>query len=139
MHGIDASPEMIARARSKAMRAGIEVDFNTAVAEALPFPDRQLDVVLTTMMLHHLPSEPRQQCVHEIRRVLKPGGRLLAVDFAGPARERRGLIARFHRRVQFDLRDVIPMLNKAGLSSVENGAVGFGDLQFVLAAAPGGA
>ncbi len=137
MHGIDASPEMIARARSKAMRAGIEVDFNTAVAEALPFPDRQLDVVLTTMMLHHLPSEPRQQCVHEIRRVLKPGGRLLAVDFAGPARERRGLIARFHRRVQFDLRDVIPMLNKAGLSSVENGAVGFGDLQFVLAAAPG--
>jgi ubiquinone/menaquinone biosynthesis C-methylase UbiE len=139
VNGIDASPEMIARARNKAMKAGVEVVFKTAVAEALPFPDAHFDAVLATMMLHHLPSEARQQCFHEMRRVLKPDGRLLAVDFGGPARERRGLIAHFHRHNQFDLRDVIPVLSGAGLNSVESGAVGFSDLQFVLAAASSGA
>jgi ubiquinone/menaquinone biosynthesis C-methylase UbiE len=134
--GIDASPEMIVRARNKAMKAGVEVVFKNAVAEALPFPDAQFDAILTSMVLHHLPSEARQQGFREMRRVLKPGGRLLAVDFGGSGRERRGLIAHFHRQNQFDLREVIPVLSEAGLDSVESGAVGFSDLQFVLAAAP---
>jgi ubiquinone/menaquinone biosynthesis C-methylase UbiE len=139
VYGIDASPEMVARARHKAMKAGVEVVFKNAVAEALPFRDVQFDAVLTSMVLHHLPSEARQQCFREIRRVLKPGGRLLAVDFGGSERERRGLIAHFHRHIQFDLREVIPPLSEAGLNSVESGAVGFSDLQFILAAAPSGA
>jgi ubiquinone/menaquinone biosynthesis C-methylase UbiE len=130
---------MIARARNKAMKAGIEVVFENAVAEALPFSDAQFDAVLATMMLHHLPSEARQQCVCETRQVLKPGGRLLAVDFGGTGRERRGLIAHVHRRIHFDLREVIPVMSEAGLDSVESGAVGFSGLQFVLAAAPSGA
>jgi hypothetical protein len=46
------------------------------------------------------------------------------------------LIAHFHRRNQFDLREVLPVLSEAGLNTVESGAVGFSDLQFVLAAAP---
>jgi ubiquinone/menaquinone biosynthesis C-methylase UbiE len=136
VYGIDASPEMIARARNKAMKAGVEVVFKNAVAEALPFPDAHFDAVLTSMVLHHLPREARQQSFREMRRVLKPGGRLLAVDFGGSARERRGLIAHFHRRNQFDLREVLPVLSEAGLNSVESGTVGFSDLQFVLAAAP---
>src|SRR5512138_146050 len=37
--GIDASPEMIARARKKADKAGLEIAFDTGVAEALPFHD----------------------------------------------------------------------------------------------------
>ena len=78
--GIDASPEMIARATSKAARAGLDVRFENAVAESLPFPDAQFDVVLSTLMLHHLPRKVRQQCAREIRRVLKPGGHLLVVD-----------------------------------------------------------
>jgi ubiquinone/menaquinone biosynthesis C-methylase UbiE len=137
--GIDASPEMIARARNKAMRAGAEVAFKNAVAEALPFSDAQFDVVLASMMLHHLPSEARQQCVREMRRVLKPGGRLLAVEFGGSDPERRGLIARLHRHTLFDLREVVPALRDAGLNRVSSGAVGFSDLQFVLASAPSGA
>src|SRR6266498_1164960 len=50
--GVDAAPEMIARATSKAAKAGIAVRFENAVAEALPFPDRQFDAVLSTLMLH---------------------------------------------------------------------------------------
>src|SRR5262249_5497440 len=52
--GIDASSAMIARATSKATKAGLDVGFKNAAAEALPFPDTQFDVVLSTLMLHHL-------------------------------------------------------------------------------------
>lgn len=139
VYGIDASPEMIARAGNKAMKAGIEVVFKNAVAEALPFPDAQFDAVLTTVMLHHLPRKARQQCACEIRRVLKPGGRVLAVDFGGAAQGRRSLLAHIHRHGHVNLRDIIAVLSEAGLNSVESGAVGISDLHFVLAAAPSGA
>lgn len=135
VHGIDASPEMIARARKKAMKAGIDVVFKNAVAEALPFPNAQFDAVLASMVIHHLPSEARQQCAREMRRVLKPGGRLLAVDFGGSGRERRGLISHLHRHRHFDLREVVPVLSEAGLNPFESGAVGFLNLHFVLAVA----
>jgi ubiquinone/menaquinone biosynthesis C-methylase UbiE len=137
VYGIDASPEMIARAGKKARRAGAEVVFTHAVAEALPFPDAHFDAVLSTVMLHHLPRNARQQCAYEIRRVLKPGGRVLAVDFGGPARERRGLFAHVHRHGHVNLPDMIALLSEAGLNMVESGAVGMRDLQFVLATAPG--
>ncbi len=140
VHAIDASPEMIARARKKARKAAVEVVFDTAVAEALPFAPATFDVVLSTVMLHHLPAEACRQCMREIRRVLRPGGRLLAVDFGGPAHARRSLIAHlFDRHVHFDLRDMVPVLNELGLSGVASGAVGFRDLHYVRAAAPSGA
>jgi SAM-dependent methyltransferase len=133
VYGIDASPEMIARASKKAKKADVDVAFKNGLAEALPFPDARFDAVLTTVMLHHLPRKPRQQCVGEMRRVLKPDGRVLAVDFGGTSREREGVIARSHRHGHVDLRDLITVLSEAGLNSVESGAVGIHDLQFVLA------
>src|SRR5215470_5737582 len=53
VEGIDASPEMIARAWKKASKAGVDVRFTTGVVEALPFPDARYDVLLSTLMLHH--------------------------------------------------------------------------------------
>ena len=139
VYGIDASTEMIARASKKARKAGVEVVFQNGLAEALPFPDAQFDAVLSTVMLHHLPPKARQQCACETRRVLKPGGRVLAVDF-GAAQEKRSLLTHIHRRHgHVSLPNIIAMLREAGLNSVESGAVGIRDLQFVLATAPGGA
>lgn len=89
VYGIDASPEMIAWADRKAKRAGLDVVFKNAAAQALPFHDAQFDAVLATVMLHHLPRKARQECFREIGRVLKPGGRALAVDFAAPARKKK--------------------------------------------------
>lgn len=137
VHGIDASPEMIDRAKRKAVKAGVDVAFQTGIVEALPFPDAQFDAVVSSLMLHHLPKPVRRQCAREIRRVLKPGGRVLAVDFAAPARERRGLLARFHRHGHLALRDIVELLGEAGLSVVESGSVGVSDLRFAVATAPG--
>ncbi len=136
VHGIDASPEMLARAEKKARRAGIEVSFKNAAAQALPFPDAQFDAVLSTVMLHHLPRKGREECAREIRRALKPGGRALVVDFAAVAREQKGLLAHFHRHGHVSLRDMVALLRQAGLDIVESGAVGFRDLQFALGTAP---
>ena len=135
VYGIDASPEMIARADRKAQKAGMDVVFRNALAESLPFPDAQFDVVLATVMLHHLPRAPRQQGVREMRRVLKPGGRLLAVDFGG-AGSPHGLFSHFHRHGRIDPRDLAAPVSDSGLSIVESAAVGMRDLQFVLATAP---
>jgi ubiquinone/menaquinone biosynthesis C-methylase UbiE len=135
-YGIDASPEMIARADRKAKKAGIEVVFKNGVVEALPFPDAQFDVVFSTLMLHHLPREAREKCAREMRRVLKPGGRVLAVDFSSP-QKKRSLLGHFHHRHgHVELRDMIALLSEAGLNVVKSGALGIRDMQFALAKAP---
>ena len=136
VHGIDASPEMIELAKRKATKSGVDVMFHTAIVEALPFPDAHFDAVTSTLMLHHLPRLLRQQCASEMRRVLKPGGRVLAVDFTTPARERKGLIARFHRHGALALPDITALLSEAGMHVVESGSVGVSDLHFAFATAP---
>jgi ubiquinone/menaquinone biosynthesis C-methylase UbiE len=135
VYGIDASPEMIARASKKARKAGVEIVLKKGLVEALPFPDVHFDAVLSTVMLHHLPGKLRSQCVAEIRRVLKPGGRVLVVDF-GTSPGERGIVAHFHRHGHISLAEIVSIFQKTGLSIVESGAVGIGDLQFVLAEAP---
>jgi len=136
VYGIDASREMIARAAMKARKARVEVVFQNAAAQALPFPDAQFDAVLNTVMLHHLPRKAREQCAQEIRRVLKPGGRVLVVEFATPPRKKKGFFAHLHRHGHLSLDDLTTVLGDAGLTIVESGAVGIGDLHFALATAP---
>ncbi|MCI0857243.1 MAG: methyltransferase domain-containing protein, partial [Chloroflexi bacterium] len=85
VHGIDASPEMIEVACRKADKAGADVRFQVGLFEDIPFPDDQFDLALSSLMLHHLPDELKREGFAEIYRVLKPGGRLLTVDFGAPS------------------------------------------------------
>ena len=133
--GIDASHEMIARADKKARRAGVEVDFRNALVESLPFGEGQFDVALSTLMLHHLPGKLRSQCAAEVRRVLKPGGRLLAIDF-GTAPGTKGIVAHFHRHGHINQAEMLTIFRDAGMRIGESAAVGIGDLEYVLAVAP---
>jgi ubiquinone/menaquinone biosynthesis C-methylase UbiE len=139
--GIDASPEMIARAHKKAKKAAADVVFENAFVESLPFPDATFDVVLSTTMLHHLPDKARRQCLHEVARVLKPAGRLLAVDFGGPVSETRSWVAKLHRHGRIDLCRLTSLVSEAGLKVLESGPIAqrFGlmsDLHFILAETP---
>lgn len=136
VYGVDASQEMLARATGKATKVGAEVVFRHGIVERLPFPDGQFDAVLSTVMLHHLGREARLQCAHEVRRVLKAGGRMLAVDFAIPAQGKKGLLDHFHHHGYVNIQDIVALLTEAGLKTLKSGAVGIGDLQFVLASAP---
>jgi ubiquinone/menaquinone biosynthesis C-methylase UbiE len=133
VYGIDASPEMIERARQKASRRGIEVSFEAALLETLPFPDAKFDVVITSFVLHHFPADLLQQCLKEIRRVLKRDGQLVAIDFAASGHH-HGLFRRHdHPHDTFNLYAIAPSLNAAGLVVRERGDVGFARAVFMRA------
>lgn len=93
--GVDPSPVQITRAHTKAARRHLPVEFQVGVIERLPFPDQTFDVVLSTLMMHHLPEPLKRQGLAEIARVLKPGGRLVIADF-NPKKDRQGPAVRFH-------------------------------------------
>ena len=80
--GLDPSSEMIALATKKAARSKHPARFQIAGVEAIPAPDNHFDVVLASLMLHHLSPELQQRAFAEIRRVLGPKGRFLALDFS---------------------------------------------------------
>lgn len=71
--GIDASPGMLEQARR---RLGADADLRVAdLADPLPFPDEAFDDVVASLVLHYLRDwEPT---LGELRRVLRPGGRLI--------------------------------------------------------------
>jgi ubiquinone/menaquinone biosynthesis C-methylase UbiE len=133
VYGIDPAPEMIAVARAKAARLGRTVDFQIGLIEALAFPDATFDVVLSSLMMHHLPDDLKRQGLAEIARVLKPGGRLLIVDIKRPiGRIDRVMGTLFlHGGLRSGVQDLPPLLQAAGFTGIESGATGFRTLGFV--------
>jgi SAM-dependent methyltransferase len=59
------------------------VAVSTADARDLPFPDQSFDAVVSQFAVHNIRSaEGRRRAIHEIDRVLRPGGRLVMLDLA---------------------------------------------------------
>lgn len=76
--GIDPAPDMIRIATQTGALNGAH--FELAAMEALPFDDSSFDLVVASMVLHHLPPDLKNQGLREVMRVLKPGGRLFLVE-----------------------------------------------------------
>ena len=135
--GIDPAPEMVEFARRKASRAGSDVDFRAGVVEALPFSDATFDVVLSSLMLHHLPEDVKRKGFAEIARVLRPGGLFFAVDFAtGSPGRLHGLVGRLFGHASghtnhAELESAKQMLAEAGLRDVMAGRMEFEFLVFL--------
>jgi ubiquinone/menaquinone biosynthesis C-methylase UbiE len=77
--GLDLSPHYLAVARRR-LRPWSRAWFVEGAAEAMPFADAQFDAVTCIYLFHELPPAVRRTVVREVRRVLKPGGRLIFVD-----------------------------------------------------------
>ncbi|MFH1054628.1 MAG: class I SAM-dependent methyltransferase [Candidatus Altiarchaeota archaeon] len=135
VHGVDASPQMIGVAKEKAIKVGLDVAFQVGVVEGLTFPDSYFDIVLSCLMIHHLPGdELKQKAFTEIYRVLKPGGNIFIADFEPPKNVRGRLIVAFllgHTMEHNDIRELPSMLEKAGFTHIETGQTKNRILSFV--------
>ncbi|WP_051450626.1 class I SAM-dependent methyltransferase [Actinospica robiniae] len=80
--GVDASAAMVAEANR--LRSSTHCTYTVGAAERLEFEDGRFDVVTSSLMLHHLPTELRVPALREMRRVLRPGGRVLIAEFRPP-------------------------------------------------------
>jgi ArsR family transcriptional regulator len=112
--GIDTSNDMLAVARAHLDRAGItNAQVRLGDIHDLPFPRNSFDVVTIHQVLHYL-DEP-ERALREAARVMRPGGRLLVVDFAPHdlefLRERHA-----HHRLGFSHQAVRQWLEGPGLA-----------------------
>jgi ubiquinone/menaquinone biosynthesis C-methylase UbiE len=77
--GVDMTPAMLDRARASAAAAAIgNAEFLEGFGEALPVADSWADVVISNGVLNLMPD--KDAALHEMARVLKPGGRLQVAD-----------------------------------------------------------
>jgi ubiquinone/menaquinone biosynthesis C-methylase UbiE/DNA-binding transcriptional ArsR family regulator len=114
--GLDLSLDMLQLARDRLERAGLK---NCSVRQGdiydLPLANDSFDVVILHQVLHFLDDGAR--AIHEATRVLRPGGRLLVVDFA--PHEQEFLREQFaHRRLGFARETVSQWMTSSGLEPV---------------------
>ncbi len=134
VHGVDASPEMIEVARRKALKVGVDVDFQVGLAEAIPFPKETFDVVVSQLAIHHLPGDLKQRSFAEMHRVLKSDGRCMIVDFEPPKTVLGRSVARVFLgpvMMRTDVRDYCALMEAAGFNNVETGQTRHRMLAFV--------
>jgi demethylmenaquinone methyltransferase/2-methoxy-6-polyprenyl-1,4-benzoquinol methylase len=81
----DINAAMLARGRSKLLDSGVfgNVSFAQVNAEQLPFPDNCFDLVTMAFGLRNVTD--KQRALDSIYRTLRPGGRLLVLEFSRPA------------------------------------------------------
>jgi ubiquinone/menaquinone biosynthesis C-methylase UbiE len=90
--GIDASPSMLAVARSR-LEEGAELLLGDATQ--MPYESGTFDLVLSMLVLHEMNPSTRMSVLAEMKRVLRPDGRILLIDFhAGRARFPKGWLTR---------------------------------------------
>ena len=139
--GVDLSPEMLARARSKAEARGIPLELREGDAQALPVPDAAYDSVVCALSLCTIPDPAA--AIAEMRRALVPGGRLLLLDHVAstwpPVYAVQWLVERVSLRVAGEhyTRRSLPLVAAAGFEIRETRRHQAGSMELVHAVKPG--
>ncbi len=101
--GVDLAAGMVERAA----RSHPGIDFHRADAEDLPFADASFDAVVGAFVINHLPRPERGAA--ELRRVLRPGGRLVRAMWDAPERVALfGLLEEAMRRARVEAAAALP-------------------------------
>lgn len=78
LYGLDTSPSMLAIAGK---RPEMEADLRIHTAAGMPFENSTFDMVLCMFVLHEMNPSTREATLLEMKRVTRPGGRILLIDF----------------------------------------------------------
>lgn len=118
--GVDPVLEMLALARRRLPASA--VDLREAAAERLPFGDGSFDAAVSASVFHYV-RQP-ETALAEMRRVLRPGGRLVLTDWSGDFFTCRliGVYLRWRRRALFHIyrsTELRELLRQAGFDAVE--------------------
>ncbi len=111
---VDASSEMLAAARRR-LHGAANVELQQGDLEALPLPDRLLDVAMLSLVVHHAPDPAR--ALVEVARVLRKGGRVLVVDMLPHDREEYQT-QMGHVWLGFSEKQIARLLRAAGFTGV---------------------
>jgi ubiquinone/menaquinone biosynthesis C-methylase UbiE len=132
--GIDAAPEMIELARKKADRLHSSTLFDVGLIENLSYPDGTFDVVISRLVIHHLPDDLKLKGFAGILRVLKPGGVFFLADFMPPTNP---ILAHITSALvgpgmmEANVWSIPALLKQAGFMNVESGTTRSAFLAFV--------
>lgn len=84
VNAVDPGESVIGVAREKAAKSKTVVNFSVCGAEELPFEDKSMDTITSSLAFHHMPTEIKRRALSEIHRVLKDDGQFLLVDIGKP-------------------------------------------------------
>lgn len=125
--GIDASPPIVAEAAHRSADKRLPVEFRVGDALALELPDASVDRCRVERVLMHVTADPAL-AIHEVARVLRPGGRAVIFDFDWDALVIDGGARELTRRIVRSYSDGVPngrvgrtlprLLRDAGLEDV---------------------
>ena len=121
--GLDVEPAMIEQAKRRAVKNHSHATFGVASIDQIPYPDNSFDVAIQSLVFHHLTEAQKTDGLMELKRVLKPNGRLLIVDL-NPSQ--RGLATSLPGHNQLDQVDhvrseVVERMKAAGFSNIQSG------------------
>jgi ubiquinone/menaquinone biosynthesis C-methylase UbiE len=136
LHGIEPSMEMAAHARRKAEAHRVPLEVVEGSADRLPYPPGSFDAVFCTLVFHHLPRSMQEGAVREMRRVLRPGGRAVIVDWQRPKSFARAitsplfLVYLLHNLgpndSPLDLLGIEPLMKELGFEDIARSSFGAG-------------
>jgi ubiquinone/menaquinone biosynthesis C-methylase UbiE len=138
--GIELSPAMLDIARRRAADLGIDADLREGDAQQLAFEDDSFDTVVCTLSLCTLPDPA--MAITEMKRVLRPGGRLLLLDHIGsswwPIWAIQRVIEQFTIRAAGEhmTRRQLPLVEAAGFEIVETQRLKAGTVERIAARKP---
>lgn len=138
--GIELSPAMLAIAKKHAADLGLDVDLRQGDAQALPFENDSFDTVASTLSLCTIPDPAA--AIAEMKRVLRPGGRLLLLDHIGSTWRPILVVQRFLERYtirnagEHMTRRQLPLVQAAGFEIVETERLKAGTVERIVARKP---
>lgn len=121
--GLDGDNEVLTMARSKAIQAGVDIQWEQGLAFRLPYPDDSFDRVVSSLVFHHLISENKVRAFQEVFRVLRQGSEFHMVDFGPPHNLYERALALFDRwleEAEDNAKGHLPgLMQSVGLQQIE--------------------
>lgn len=119
--GVDGDEEVLAIAKNKAEQSHVDITWDYGLAYDLPYPDHSFDVVVSSLVIHHLVSADKVRAFREVSRVLRPGGWFHILDFGPPFSlftRIQGTIVKIGEEAADNINGrILPMLKEAGFDT----------------------